>query len=110
MSHPEISRSQARKATRERAVEVVRRSDAWGQLVAAAFPRAVRLSIHPQPDVSAKIGIAMLASDDCWLTPWHGVAVVGGTEARLMHRAPAEELGAIPVVEDGRATHMELRP
>lgn len=105
---PDLSRTQARKATRERAAEVVRRSDAWGHLVAAAFPRAVRLSIHPQPDVSAKIGISLLATDDCWLTPWHGVAVVGGAEARLMHRSDAEELGAALVVEDGRATHMEL--
>lgn len=106
--HPELSRTQARKATRERAAEVVRRSDAWGRLVAAAFPRAVRLSIHPQPDVSAKIGISLLATDDCWLTPWHGVAVVGGAEARLMHRSDAEQAGAALVVEDGRPTHMEL--
>ncbi|MEZ4310844.1 MAG: isocyanide synthase family protein [Polyangiaceae bacterium] len=105
---PELSRTQARKATRERAVEVVRRSDAWGRLVAAAFPRAVRLSIHPQPDVSSKIGISLLPTDDCWLTPWHGVAVVGGDHARLMHRSDAEQLGAAIVVEDGRPTHMEV--
>ncbi len=105
---PTSSRSQARKITRERAYEVVRRSEAWGQLVAAAFPRAVRLSIHPQPDVSAKIGIALLPTEDCWLTPWHGVAVLGGENARLMHRADAEKMGAAVVVEDDKASHMEL--
>lgn len=108
--HPELSRTQARKQTRERAYEVVRRSEAWGQLVSAAFPRAVRLSIHPQPDVSAKIGISLLATDDCWLTPWHGVAVLGGEHARLMHRSAAEKLGAALVIENERATHMELPP
>jgi pyoverdine/dityrosine biosynthesis protein Dit1 len=105
---PGLSRTQARKQTRERAYEVVRRSEAWGQLVLAAFPRALRLSIHPQPDVSAKIGISLLATDDCWLTPWHGVAVLGGESARLMHRADAEKLGAALVIENERATHMEL--
>lgn len=105
---PEMSRTQARKVTRDRACEVVRRSDAWGQLVAAAFPRAVRLSIHPQPDVSSKIGISLLATDDCWLTPWHGAAVLDGDRARLMHRIDAEKLGAALVIEDDRATHMEL--
>jgi pyoverdine/dityrosine biosynthesis protein Dit1/AcrR family transcriptional regulator len=105
---PSLSRTQARKLTRERAYEVVRRSDAWGQLVLAAFPRALRLSIHPQPDVSPKIGISLLATDDCWLTPWHGVAVLDGDRARLLHRADAEKLGAALVEENGRPTHMEL--
>jgi pyoverdine/dityrosine biosynthesis protein Dit1/AcrR family transcriptional regulator len=107
-AHPELSRTQARKATRQRAYEVVRRSEAWGQLVAAAFPRALRLSIHPQPDVSSKIGIALVPSDDAWLTPWHGVALVGGERVRLLRRRDAEALGAVVVEEDGRPMHMEM--
>jgi pyoverdine/dityrosine biosynthesis protein Dit1 len=103
------SRTQARNATRARAYEVVRRSEAWGRLVAAAFPRALRLSIHPQPEVSAKIGISLLPSDDAWLTPWHGVALVGGERTRLVRRRDAEALGARVVEEDGRPAYMELR-
>ena len=67
---PEQSRSQARKMTRPRAYEVVRRSEAWGALVRDVFPHAMRLSIHPQPDPSTKIGVNLLGVDDPWLTPW----------------------------------------
>ena len=103
---PSLSRTQARNATRARAYEVVRRSEAWGALVATAFPRAVRLSIHPQPDVSPKIGIALLPTEDPWLTPWHGVALFDGERARLVHRADAEALGAVVIEENGRASYM----
>jgi pyoverdine/dityrosine biosynthesis protein Dit1 len=106
--HPSSTRSQARKAARAQAYEVVRRSDAWGRLVAAAFPRAVRLSIHPQPDVSSKIGVWLLGSEDQWLTPWHAVALMGGERARLIHRSDAEALGAVVVEEEGRASYMEV--
>jgi len=105
---PGLSRTKVRKLTREGAYEVVRRSEAWGALVLAAFPRALRLSIHPQADVSPKIGISLLDTDDCWLTPWHGVAVLGGAQARLMHRSDAERAGAVVVHEEGRESHMEL--
>lgn len=106
---PGLTRSQARRLTRERSYEVVRRSEAWGQLVAAAFPRALRLSIHPQPDISAKIGISLLPTDDAWLTPWHSAAVFDGERVRLMRRHEAEALGAAVVEEEGRPSHMEVR-
>jgi pyoverdine/dityrosine biosynthesis protein Dit1/AcrR family transcriptional regulator len=92
--HPELTRSQARKQTRARAYEVVRRSEAWGALVAQTFPQALRLSIHPQPDPSVKIGVNLLGVRDPWLTPWHAAAVVSPTGTTLMHRADAEALGA----------------
>ena len=95
--NPAWSRSQARKRTRDDAYEVVRRSRAWGALVGAAFPDAVRLSIHPQPDVSAKIGVHLLPVDDVWLTPWHGVALLDARGARLVKRAEAEAAGAVRV-------------
>ncbi|MBX3271049.1 MAG: L-tyrosine/L-tryptophan isonitrile synthase family protein [Sandaracinaceae bacterium] len=88
------SKSQIKREARERAYEVVRRSDAWGRLVAAFFPDAIRLSIHPQPDVSAKIGIHLVATEDAWLTPWHGCAVLHGGRFELMKRADAEARGA----------------
>ena len=106
--HPEQSRTQSRNKTRARAYEVVRRSDAWGNLVATVFPRALRLSIHPQPEVSAKIGISLLQTDDAWLTPWHSVALFLGDRARLVHRAEAEKMGARVIEEDGRPFAMVL--
>lgn len=105
---PGLSRSQARKATRERAYEVVRRSEAWGALVGSVFPSALRLSIHPQPDPSTKIGINLLGVKDPWLTPWHGAAVVSRSGTTLMHRAEAEALGAKVVLDRGRPSHLEL--
>jgi pyoverdine/dityrosine biosynthesis protein Dit1 len=106
--HPELSKSAIRKATRERAYEIVRRSDAWSRLLADLFPRALRFSIHPQPDVSEKIGVHLLATDDEWLTPWHGAAVLVGDRFRLMKRGDAEKLGARTVSEEDRASYLEL--
>lgn len=102
--NPGWSRSQARNRTRDHAYEVVRRSQAWGKLVGACFPDSVRLSIHPQPDVSAKIGVHLLPVDDVWLTPWHGTALLDDNGARLVKRADAEALGARRV----GASHFEL--
>ncbi|MCA9489496.1 MAG: L-tyrosine/L-tryptophan isonitrile synthase family protein [Myxococcales bacterium] len=93
--HPEVSRTQHRARTKDRAWEVIRRSDAWGALVAEAFPDAVRLSIHPQPEVSEKIGVHLVDTEDAWLTPWHACAVLTPDGARLMKRADAEAAGAV---------------
>ena len=106
--HPEITKTQAKKRTRARAYEVVRRSEAWGALVGSVFPNALRLSIHPQPDPSTKIGVNLLGVRDPWLTPWHGVAVVGRNGTSLMHRDEAERAGAQVVLEHGRPSHLEL--
>jgi pyoverdine/dityrosine biosynthesis protein Dit1 len=106
--HPELTKSQARKRTRARAYEVVRRSEAWGALVGAVFPSALRLSIHPQPDPSTKIGVNLLGVRDPWLTPWHGVAVVGRDGTSLMHREDAERAGARVALNGGRPSHLEL--
>lgn len=107
-TNPKLSRTQARKATRDRAYEVVRRSEAWGRLVAAAFPGAIRLSIHPQPDVSEKIGVKLMDTEDAWLTPWHGVALLEGERYRLVRRSEAVALGARVVLEEGAPAYMEV--
>ena len=101
---PELSRTQARKVTHARAYEVVVRSEAWGALIGAAFPDALRCSIHPQPRVSSKVGLHLVETDDAWLTPWHASAVLVGDRFKLMHRSDAEKLGARrSVSEDGLA-------
>ena len=106
--HPELTKSQVKKQMRARAYEVVRRSEAWGSLITTVFPNALRLSIHPQPDPSTKIGINLLGVQDPWMTPWHGVAVVGRAGIMLMRRDEAEALGAVVVHEDGRPSYLEL--
>ena len=108
LTHPDLSRSQVKKQTRTASLEVVRRSRAWGRLVQACFPDALRLSIHPQPDVSPKLGVHLIDTGDAWLTPWHGVAVLDGEHFRLMKRMDAEALGAVVVKVGRRPSHMEI--
>jgi pyoverdine/dityrosine biosynthesis protein Dit1 len=108
--HPEVSRTQTRKHARTQAIQVLLRSRAWGRLLASTFPHAVRLSIHPQPAVSDKVGIHLLPTQDAWLTPWHGVALLDRERFRLVKRAEAEELGASAVEVEGRASHYAVTP
>src|SRR5205085_11734661 len=99
------SRAALQRACRERAYGVIQRSKAWGDLIAERFPHAVRLSIHPQPCGSAKLGIHLLETADSWLTPWHGTAVKVGNRFILMKRYEAEATGARLIYVDGKPSH-----
>jgi len=101
------SRTQIRKSAGADAVELLRRSRAWGRLVAFQFPDAVRLSIHPQPAISDKLGIHLVPTQDAWLPPWHGVALLGEDGFELVKRVDAEAAGARRVEVDGRPSHFE---
>ncbi|MEU7259394.1 isocyanide synthase family protein [Streptomyces rimosus] len=99
------SKAQLQRECRGRAYGVLRRSRAWGELIAHHYPRNVRLSIHPQPCGAAKFGIALLEAADNWLTPWHAVVVQTGTDRfRLMKRHEAERVG-IPAGPSWRPSH-----
>lgn len=102
------SRSALQRDCRARAYAVVARSRAWGRLVDQRFPDAVRLSIHPQPCGSPKIGIMLAATDDVWLTPWHAVAVRRDDAVTLMKRAEARAAGARLITVDGRPSHYQF--
>lgn len=91
-----------------RAYAVLQRSRAWGRLIAERFPRAVRLSVQPQPCGSKKLGIRLLDTVDGWLTPWHGVVVDMAGRFVLMRRRQAERLGARVVYVAGRPSHYVL--
>lgn len=104
---PGKSRNRLRNECRERALRVIQRSEAWGRLIQECFPLALRLSIHPQPPHSEKIGILLGEAEDAWLTPWHGVALKDGGRFRLVRRHEAEALGARVVRRGGRASHYE---
>ena len=99
------SRAALQRECRERAYGVIQRSKAWGNLLAERFPDAVRLSIHPQPCGSAKLGIHLVGTSDNWLTPWHGAAVNISDRFVLMKRYQAEAMGAKLVYVDGRPSH-----
>ncbi|MDT9698082.1 isocyanide synthase family protein [Streptomyces sp. P17] len=101
------TRSALQRECRKRAYGVIQRSRAWGNLIADHHPRAVRLSIHPQPAGAPKFGIRLLDAPDAWTTPWHSAALLrtDGTWT-LMPRARAEELGRL-VHHDGRPSHFE---
>ncbi|MFC5724321.1 L-tyrosine/L-tryptophan isonitrile synthase family protein [Streptomyces gamaensis] len=99
------TRSALQRDCKRRAYGVMARSRAWGELIAEHHPRAVRLSIHPQPAGSRKFGIRLLESTDAWATPWHTAVLQrpDGT-AELRRRSDAERLGRL-VLRDGRPSH-----
>ncbi len=102
------SRSQIRARTKDLAYRVVQRSNAWSRLLDERFPEALRLSIHPQKRVSPKIGVSLVATDDPWGTPWHGVMLADAHGYRLVRREHAEALDAALVYRKGRPSHFAL--
>lgn len=102
------SNTALQQQARANAYRVIQRSRAWGQLLQGRFPRAVRLSIHPQACSNPKLGVLLGRSRDQWLTPWHCVAVATSTGFVFMKRGEAEALGARLINEDGRPTHYLL--
>ncbi|MEV6833355.1 isocyanide synthase family protein [Streptomyces sp. NPDC051133] len=104
------TRSALQRGCRQRAYGVIQRSRAWGALIAEQHPRAVRLSIHPQPIGAPKFGIRLLDAPDAWTTPWHSTALHrrDDTWTLLPHRQ------AIPrgrlMMQDGRPSHFEENP
>ncbi|MFF7128101.1 L-tyrosine/L-tryptophan isonitrile synthase family protein [Streptomyces sp. NPDC008240] len=101
------TRSALQRECRRRAYDVIRRSRAWGALIAEHHPRAVRLSIHPQPVGDVKFGIRLLDAPDAWTTPWHSAALrrTDGTWT-LLPRERAARLGRL-VDHDDRPSHFE---
>lgn len=102
------SRSAIQKESRTKAYEVIRRSNAWSELITERFPDSVRLSIHPQTCGAKKLGICLIRNET-WMTPWHGVAVETKEGYVLLKRSEAEALGAKLIhSSDGRPSHYKL--
>jgi pyoverdine/dityrosine biosynthesis protein Dit1 len=102
------TRSRLQKEAKADAYRMIQRSNAWSRLVAASFPDAVRLSIHPQELHADKIGIRLGETPDAWLTPWHSAVLKSEESLRLVHREEAEALGATLVYRCGHPSHYEL--
>lgn len=102
------SKNALQKECRAKTYEVMRRSNAWTELIVEHFPDAVRLSIHPQGCGSEKLGIQLLGASN-WITPWHGVAVEIGNNFILMKRSRAEALDAKLLFDgNGKPSHFKL--
>jgi len=102
------SRAAIQRDAKSRAYEVIRRSNAWSDLIEELFPEAVRLSIHPQACGSKKLGIRLVGNES-WMTPWHGVAMKTPEGHILVKRSEAEELGAKLIYDSlGRPSHYQL--
>jgi len=106
--HPEWSRSKVKETSKTIALEVIRHSNAWTRFLAYVFPGAIRLSIHPYPPGSDKIGFRLTRAADNWLTPWHGVIVLQHDEYLLMKRSDAEALNARLVYKDDQPYYYTL--
>jgi len=94
--HKTMSRNRNRVLAKETAYRIIQRSHAFSCLVQGTFSHAIRLSIHPQPVMGAKIGIKLLPSDDRWATPWHNVLLResrGAEGFRLVPQKEAVRLG-----------------
>ena len=89
------------------ALELLRRTRAWTRLVDFQFPDAVRLSIHPQPALSDRLGVHLVPTKDPWLTPRHGVVLLGKDGFELVARHDAEGAGARLIAVEDRPSHFE---
>ncbi|PQQ27939.1 L-tyrosine isonitrile synthase [Photorhabdus hindustanensis] len=99
------SNNALQKDAKQRAVGVIQRSWAWGSLLDTHFPKAIRLSIHPQPASSIKLGIHMMPTRDDWLTPWHGVAANVNGQFILMKHKEVQMMGGKLVNIHGKPSH-----
>ena len=96
------SRAQIQKLAKSVSYRVIQRSNAWSRLLEEVYPDSLRLSIHPQYRTSGKIGIHMIATDDCWRTPWHSVAVKKNGMIYLKKRSDINENRSRLFFENGR--------
>jgi pyoverdine/dityrosine biosynthesis protein Dit1 len=99
------SKNKVRQKCKDLAYQVIRRSNAWGAVVAERFPDALRLSIHPQAAHSEKIGFHMVRTRDNWLTPWHSVALDSGGSFTLVKRSDAERMNASLIWRGNQPSH-----
>lgn len=101
------SRTQLSKLAKEKAYELLRRSDAWSALLSSCFQEELRLSIHPYPLRHEKFGIKMVKSSSKWATPWHNVLVKVKDQFELMHLREALELNAAPKLYKEKYVYFE---
>ncbi|AUN96879.1 pyoverdine biosynthesis protein PvcA [Bacteriovorax stolpii] len=103
-----LSKNQLSKKTKLLTYELIRRSDAWSELLTDQFGDVLRLSIHAYPINHSKFGVKLLSSSDKWATPWHNVTVKVDGAFQLMHKSKALELGATEKRLGGKYVYFEV--
>ena len=103
-----ISKNQASKVTKEKAYELIQRSEAWSKLLDNHFKDALRLSIHPHALSHEKFGICLVPSSSKWATPWHNVVVKVKDRFELMHKKEAMKLNAVIKMEFEKYAYFEI--
>lgn len=96
------SRRQVKEESKIIALRVIQHSNAWTRFLTYIFPESIRLSIHPYPAHSAKIGIQLTKAVDNWITPWHGTVVLNKEGYFLMKKDEVEKLNARLVSKNGQ--------
>ena len=104
----ECSRNRLYKETKLKAYELLRRSDAWSNLLNDHFANCLRLSIHPHPVTHEKFGIKLVPGPGKWATPWHNVIVKKGNSFELMHKKDVQKLGSILKFEKEKYAYFEV--
>lgn len=105
---PELSKNKVSKETKLRTYELMRRSDAWSELLRHYFKNHLRLSIHPYQLEHEKFGIKLVSSSNKWATPWHNVTVKIKNKFELMHKQDALKLKAIPKMMKDKYAYFEI--
>lgn len=106
--NPELSKTKVTVETKNRTYELMRRSDAWSELLNSVFPDELRLSIHPYKIEHEKFGIKLISSSSKWATPWHNVTVKISDRFELMHLKEALQLNAIPKLMRDKYAYFEI--
>jgi L-tyrosine isonitrile synthase len=105
--------SHKQREAKRRAYRVLARSRAWGAIVHNLMPRAVRLSIHPQPLGAEKFGISLVPlaeSDSGWTTPWHSVVRYNEAGRPALVRHDLARATALPEMRHGRIWCYHTKP
>lgn len=103
-----LSKNQLNKKTKLLTYELIRRSDAWSELLTDQFGDVLRLSIHAYPISHPKFGVKLVSSSDKWATPWHNVTVKVNDTFQLMHKSQALKMGANEKKLGGKYVYFEL--
>jgi pyoverdine/dityrosine biosynthesis protein Dit1/AcrR family transcriptional regulator len=105
---PEFSTTKIKQESKEIALQLIQHSNAWTRFLTYVYPKAIRLSIHPYPSHSDKIGIKITKAIDNWMTPWHGVIVLQEEGYVLMKKSEAEEKKATLVFQNNKPHYYTL--
>lgn len=103
-----LSKNQLSKMAKENTYELMRRSDAWSELLNHYFKDDLRLSIHPYQLGHEKFGIKLVSSSNKWATPWHNVTVKIKDRFELMHLQDALKLHALPKMMKDKYAYFEI--